>query len=188
MRYSSTAVSVAAVGGLVLTGPAADAALVDSFTEPVQDSFTATCEGPDGEFDIDGTVTGTETLKFRTRGDGAYPYFDAHRTVLQTLTNPDTGRSWTALDENHEHDVKILSQTGNILQVQVQYSFRFTVFDEAGDVDSYNRGSSTFVIEVDTQGTPTYEDDEGFFVEELRSSGPRTTRDFCEDALRFTVE
>lgn len=168
--------------------PAAAQGGVHKEENPVEFRDSGTCTGPRGAFQIAIRGNGEEVLKIHERGAGTpLPFSDVHVTLRTTYTNPATGLSWTSLDVFHEHDVKVLEVNGDIVTMQVLRSFKFIVYDPSGEIDSYDRGMSAFVIDIDTQGTANPEDDKGTFVEELFSAGPRHVRDFCEDAIRFTL-
>ena len=176
----------------VIAGLASPAAGAQGGVTIIDDTFEFSdvdfCDGPDGTFEIDIAGSGVEVVKFHTRGPNApLPYFDVLQTTETTYTNPETGLSWSSLNEFHEHDVKVLEVNGDVVTMKVMGSFKFTVFEPSGAVDSYNRGATAFVIDIDTQGTADPADDVGTFVEELFSVGPRTAREFCEDAIRFTL-
>lgn len=176
----------------VIAGLASPAAAAEGGVTIIEDTFefsdVGSCDGPDGAFEIVVEGSGVEVVKFHARGPNApLPFFDILQTTETTYTNPETRLSWSSLNVFHEHDVKVLEVDGDIVTMKVMGSFRFTVYDPSGAVDSYNRGATAFVIDIDTQGTADPEDDVGTFVEEIFSVGPRTAREFCEDAIRFTL-
>ena len=80
-----------------------------------------------------------------------------------------------------------MSVVGDLFTVNTVINFRSVYNDEAGVPFDRSSGMARQVLEIDTQGTPDPEDDEGSFLEFVGSHGSPGP-DFCEDALRETVD
>ena len=87
----------------------------------------------------------------------------------------------------HEHDTSLLAVDGDVFTVNTVLHYRSVYNDEQGVPFDRASGMWREVLEIDTQGTADPTDDEGSFLEFLGSHGSPGP-DFCEDALRFTVE
>ncbi|MBA2465037.1 MAG: hypothetical protein H0V42_08700 [Nocardioidaceae bacterium] len=179
--------TTAAISAVLLGGQPAEAGTVEDVSDTFHDVFSNTCDGPEGAFEVVSDISGSFHYRLRRHGPDSNLYFAEHGSQTETHSNPATGRSWTAERTWHEHDTKILTVDGDLFTVRVQYDSRFVVFDETGATDSTNRGVSTFVLAVDTQGTPDPADDESDFVELIKSVGQNDVGDFCDDAVRFIV-
>lgn len=189
----SALVSAGALALLAMAGAPADAAVVARGVDVIDETFTNTCDGgtpddPGDDLAIIEHTTGTVAYRFATR-QGELVFGTFRGNLAATLTNPDTGRSWSSTDRFLERDVRVLAVDGDVVTMLVRTVFQFTVFDEDGNRDSANRGLREFTLFIDTNGTPgDPSDDESEFGELLRDYGPRGVGDFCVDAERFTVD
>lgn len=191
-RSRSRAARAAAVAGClaasVAAAPTANAQIVLSDTEEWSELYVNTCDGPAGDVVIETELLFTQeyTIKRREPGTNRY-WFSATTRIAETNTNVDTLRSWTVDTVIHEHDTSLVAVDGDVFTLNAVFHFRSVYNDEQGVPFDRSSGMWREVLEVDTQGTPDPEDDEGSFLEFVGSHGSPGP-DFCEDALRETVE
>jgi hypothetical protein len=168
----------------------AQAAIIDKGIEKVDETTVTDQCGP-AIPSVEVHNTGTTAYLVRTRGSEGFAFGSFASSIQSTYSNPDTGRSWSSTARSFERDSRVLevSDDGEVITMLVRVAFTFTVFNEAGERDSFDRGVDVFTLNIDTNGTPLYiDDDEVEFGELLRQYGPRTTSEFCVDAQRFTVD
>lgn len=183
MRRIRTITVLAATGAAVALAGPAQAAIVDQYVNEFSFTF-----GPIdcGEFTVSGAGEGRveDTLKQR----GPTGAFWSYQGVVDfTYTNDQTQRSWTSRDTFHEHEMRVLSRDGDMIEMLVTAAQRSEVFDENGELDSANRGMAQWVWSIDTQGTPQRDDDDVDYAYPVRNHGSYKVGDFCEDAVRFTT-
>lgn len=187
-RVSTAAAAALGAGCLVVATPAADAAIVVSDTDGWTENYVNTCDGPDGDVVIatEQVYTQTYTIKRREPGTNRF-WFSATTHIAETNTNVDTLRSWTVATVLHEHDTSLVSVVGNVFTVNTLIDYRSVFYGEDGVPFDRSSGVSRIRLQIDTQGTPDPEDDDGSFLEFVAGHGSPGP-DFCEDALRETVE
>jgi hypothetical protein len=183
MKRTRTVTALAATGAvLALAGPA-QAAIVDQYVN----EFTFTF-GPleCADFTVSGVGDGRVEDTLKQRGPTGQ-FWSFQGVVDYAYTNDETGRSWTSRDTFTEHDTRVLSRDGDMIEMLVTAAQRSEVFDEHGELDSANRGMAQWVWSIDTQGTPQRQDDDVDFAYPVRSHGSYQVGDVCEDAARFTT-
>jgi hypothetical protein len=179
-----TLLTLAATAGSMGLAAPAHAGIIDQGV----DEFTETngpvaCEG----FTVTETLHGRVEYMLKQRGKGGDYFWSGHGDIHRTHTNDDTGRSWTSHETFYEHDTRVLSREDDALEMLVTNSYRFDVFDEAGMLDSSNRGMAQWILRIDTQGTADPSDDTADYSGFVRNHGASQVGDFCEDAVRFTT-
>jgi hypothetical protein len=190
MKKARALVVAGTAAALGFVGVPAQAAIIDKGIEKVDETTVTDQCGPEIP-SVEVHNTGTIAYLYRTRGSEGFAFGSFAGSLQRTFTNPDTGRSWSSTARWFERDSRVLevSDDGEVITMLVRVVFSYTVFNEAGERDSFDRGVDVFTLNIDTNGTPVYlDDDEVEFGEVLRQYGPRTTSEFCVDAQRFTVD
>jgi hypothetical protein len=180
-----TLITLVATGGLLaLAGPAHAAIVASGVDEFTETNGPLPCEG----FTLTETVDGRVEYMLKQRGRPGDYFWSGHGEIDRRYTNDETGRSWTAHEAFYEHDTRVLSRDGDLLEMLVTSAYRFDVFDEGGELDSSNRGMSQWTLLIDTQGTLDPSDDTADYSDFVRNHGASQVGDFCEDAARFTTD
>jgi hypothetical protein len=176
--------AVAAVAAASLTAVPASAAVVDRVQYADSDQYTFTaCDG----VTIDEVDTWSGTFMLRQHGVNSPPYVFDNWQQDATITNRDTGRSWTAAWNSRHLDVKIDLVEGTIYRFTWQDAGTFKVFDGSGKLAYTQAGLFRQHALVDTKGNLDLGDD--VFLEDLGTSlaGHYPGGDFCQDLVDFTT-
>jgi hypothetical protein len=121
---------------------------------------------------------------------GSYPYYWAKITRDAYLTRTSTGRTVHLHQDMVQRDARITDNGDGTIDILVAGTY--TEFDHApdGTVGLRTQGRETYVVTLDTQGTPTDEDDDveiGFQYLGFTGHDDRETTDFCAWYLAVTA-
>ena len=194
MPRTSFLTSVIASAALIAAGPAAAAraAVVDTGSSPVDETFVAaTCDGPDGaEFDIVQHDVGTEHWSANLREPvtvwGGLVDITSTRDLRSSFTNEVTGLSWTATFRTRVVDVRVLAASGTEFTVLRAFTGHFTAYAPTAATIDRQDSRIEYVVDVDSHGTETVDDDTETFVGVVKGVGHSTVSDICEVARTWT--
>jgi hypothetical protein len=200
MRFRTTVTAlvmalVAALGAAILVGSVpAGAAVIDSGSEPVDETFDAgTCSAGGVDYDFEQHDVGVVSWRDSFRGPAlGFGYDQAWfgtgtRDVSSTHTNLTTGLSWTSEFRTTTRDEHVLEVEGMTRLYLRVFTGHFVAYEPDGSVSARQDTRIEFTVRVDTAGTPDRDDDSEQFVGIVKSVGRNTVGDFCEEAVRLTV-
>lgn len=185
-----------ATGGLALLSAfPAPAAVIGTGSEPVDDTFSVgSCTAPDGTvYDLVEHDLGTSSFRDKFRGPASRFSYDqvwfgsGADDVVSTYTNVQTGLSWSGHAVSQSKDQRILAVHGNLQTYLRGVNSHFEVIAPDGSVAARQDVRVEFTVQIDTQGTADPADDTDTFLELTKQAGRDTVRDFCVDALDYTV-
>ncbi len=193
---SRLTMTVLATGGLALLSAfPAPAAVIGTGSDPVDDTYpTGSCTAGDGTvYDLVEHDVGTSSFRDKFRGSATRFSYDqvwfgsGADDVVSTYTNVQTGLSWSGHVVSQSRDQRILAVDGNLQTYLRGVNSHFDVIAPDGSVAARQDVRVEFTIQIDTLGTADPEDDTDTFLEVTKRAGRDTVRDFCVDALAYTV-
>jgi hypothetical protein len=107
--------------------------------------------------------------------------------VSSTFTNVQTGLSWSGHSMSSDKDQRILAVQGNLQTYLRGFTGHFDVFAPDGSIAARQDIRVEFTFQIDTKGSADPEDDTFTFLELTKRVGRDEVRDFCVDALDYTV-
>lgn len=185
---ASTVALAALLGGLGVAP--AQAGILGSGSEPVNDSF----EFSECGFDIRLEVEGLDAYVDKLRGGdtASFDYLGAWYTratsaVTETYTNLDTGRSFRREIRSASWDQKILAESGNVFTYRRAGNFTGTVFTQEGRRVYSEVGRFVYDYLYDTQGTTNPDDDTDTVIDGTFRYDGNGKGDFCRDVETLTA-
>lgn len=185
----------AVVGLALLNAVPVPAAVIDTGSEQRDETFpVGSCTAADGTvYDFIQRDVGTYSWRDKFRGpafDFGYDqvwFASSQDDVVQTFTNVQTGLSWSGHAVSRGKDQRLLAVDGTRQTYLASRNGHFDVFAPDGGVAARQDVRIEYTFEVDTLGTPDPEDDIWAFLETTKFVGRDNVRDFCTDALEYTV-
>ena len=129
-------------------------------------------------FVLDGTVHAVP------HGQDGLPYFGAHFVRTDVYTNLANDKSFTAVTNAIEKDLRVTDNGDGTLTILVLSTGNAVLYGEDGKAIARNPGQIRFEILIDHGGTPTDPSDDEFlaFLGVVKGSTGRSD-DFCEAAV-----
>jgi hypothetical protein len=194
MKRSMMISAAAGVAALLLAVPAAaaPAVLVEHFTEHdeflAQERFSTPEEEwcPQVEFPVWVVQDSFGTFRLLSHGDSPL-YGAATFNTEGTFTNLENDKTFSFTSSGQDKDLHVTDLGGGLLSIEGQSVFRTSYFGPDGKQVFLDAVRLTFTLVIDTQGTPTDEDDVDVSFEFGGATGHMGTagRDFCEDLIEF---
>lgn len=196
MRWIARVAAAVAVVGLVPLGAVpASTAVVDKGSEQVDETFSGqSCTASDGTvYDFTQRDVGTHSWRDKFRGPAFRFGYDQvwfasdKDDLVQTYTNVQTGLSWTGHLVSQGKDQRILEVDGTEQTYLASFTGHFEVFAPDGTIAARQDIHGEYSFQIDTLGTSDPDDDTWTFLELTKQVGRDQVRDFCTDALEYTV-
>lgn len=180
--------AVGAAASLTVAAPADAAIVVDS-----EESFVLTppdleCAAPDGStFTLTRSMTGVQTLRFKTRAAGSVEtYLELRYADQLTFTNTTTGISFTAVRDGQDKDSALVERLDDGQYVVLTTATgRTTFYAPDGSRAGVQVGVERYRTLLDSQGTADPSDDEFVGGELLLGAGNPGTS-ICDFAVELT--
>jgi hypothetical protein len=190
-RGAAAAAVAAAVLGSVFAVPA-QAGIIGEGVDQIDYIVEDECDG----YDVSSHIVGTDAYVDKLRGGDVadFEFLDPWFTFVftnttETVTNTDTGISFTAVQKNQSsRDQQLLSVQGTEQTYRRFGTRHFTVYRPDGRIYYKSNGKFQYDYVYDTQGTPYPDDDTDAFIDgSFRFNGREAGGDFCADVVALTT-
>jgi hypothetical protein len=184
---SALLVAGMAVAGLVTAAPAT-AAPIDKghFHDVYTDTFN--CDGTPLQIDGDVYVN----FLFNQRGSSPFPYYRESLRGTITVTNLNTGGTFTTVLAVSTSDHKIVDNGDGTITITTLGRGGARYYDQYGRLVLKDPGRTVSAVDINYNGTPGNPEDDQEVPGSFRIVRPSTgnsdfsERDFCADVVQFT--